>query len=910
MNKTHYTVVVCFLCALIPLFSIKCYKKTFETLDRKACDIYQRFLPSTDHNKNVVMINVDDDSVGNIGTWPFSRDVYGKILESLKDENAHSVIFDLSFLDKSPAKVDEDYVTNILPSYIQSDLDNATSQIGNALSENPQEAKDRFEEILNQAKNNILISTSYVIRPLDGIFADAIKKNGNTFLNFTLNKEPLALNAEFSSDYVRLKNITVVKDDKTPEFLSVSPSLSMFVNNGVGSGFVNADPDRDGYIRRVHLVAKYNGEYYGQLVFVPILRYYGNPEVVVTNKKITLKDAKFPDGSVKDINIPRDKDGSVILKFSKTEYVKYNSIPLWNIYRLSLLEDQINNIVYQMEDAGLFGFLGDASPVEIISAMNYIKEELSNGEDAENGITYAAYLENRSRYFESLKASLGNEYESVVLAEVEGDDDLTQYVKETFASARNDFEEFYSSYEAVSKIVKDSLCIIGTSATSTTDYGLTLYEEHYPNPGVHYTLANQLISLDFLSEGSPKISVVYAILLSLIIMFVTTKLKGTLRKVILGFGISMFSIASTLVVFVVTRRYYGVVIPLSASMVTFIYFTVAGFLSESKGKKFITNAFGQCLSKEVVKEIVEHPESFKLGGQKLEMTAIFTDIQKFSSFSELLSASQLVALLNYYLTEMSDIIMSERGTVDKYEGDAIIALVGAPVKMDDHAERAVRAALKMKDAEILINQHIKDYKDKEKPENMDQDLYDAFRIMIENDKTIFTRIGINSGEMIAGYMGSENKKNYTMMGNNVNLASRLEGVNKQYSTGGILVSESTRKLLGDEFLVRRLDRVQVVNVKTPIQLYEPLGLKSGASSELLDYIDGWEKAMDFFVAGDYPKALELFLKLAQKKPDDKVAKYYVSLVSNFFLRGKYPEEQDGAGVVYNPELKAFRLLSK
>ncbi|MDO4505484.1 MAG: CHASE2 domain-containing protein [Spirochaetales bacterium] len=392
MNKSHY-IVVCFLCALIPLFSDKCYKKTFETLDRKACDIYQRVLPSTKHNKNVVMINVDDASVEKIGNWPFSRDVYAKMLENLKDEEIHSLIFDLSFLDKSPAKVDENYVTNILPSYIQSYLDNAVALIGDVVSKDPKKAQSQFEEILEQAKNNILISTSYVIRPLDGIFSDSIKKNGNAFLNFTMTEGAGGVPVDFSTEYVSLKKVTAIKDDKTPEYPSITPSLSMFVNNAVGSGFVNADPDRDGYIRRVHLVAKYNGEYYGQLVFVPILRYYGNPSVVVTNNKIVLKDAKFPDGSVKDITIPRDKDGSVILKFSKEKYVKYNSISLWNIYRLSLLEEQMNDMLYQMEDAGLFSLLSDLSPIETMSAMKYIREELSNGEDASNGITYSSYLE-------------------------------------------------------------------------------------------------------------------------------------------------------------------------------------------------------------------------------------------------------------------------------------------------------------------------------------------------------------------------------------------------------------------------------------------------------------------------------------------------------------------------------------
>ena len=131
-------------------------------------------------------------------------------------------------------------------------------------------------------------------------------------------------------------------------------------------------------------------------------------------------------------------------------------------------------------------------------------------------------------------------------------------------------------------------------------------------------------------------------------------------------------------------------------------------------------AFSQCLSKAVVNQIVANPNSFKLGGESVQMTAIFTDIQKFSSFSELLTASELVALLNYYLTEMSDIIMEEGGTIDKYEGDAIIALVGAPLKMEDHARRAVKAALKMKQSEKLMNAKIKEIASQPKPPEMDE----------------------------------------------------------------------------------------------------------------------------------------------------------------------------------------------
>ena len=352
------------------------------------------------------------------------------------------------------------------------------------------------------------------------------------------------------------------------------------------------------------------------------------------------------------------------------------------------------------------------------------------------------------------------------------------------------------------------------------------------------------------------------------------------------------------------------VAPFFAFFLSFLICVALSLSVEGKQKRFIKSAFSQCLSKDVVNQIMNDPSSFTLGGKNYQMTAIFTDIQKFSSFSELLTASQLGSLLNFYLTRMSDIIIEEHGTVDKYEGDAIVALVGAPVEMTDHASRACAAAIKMKKAEVVMNQEIVQIASGEKPADMEQDLYDAFKIMVANKKTIFTRIGMNSGEMIAGYFGSENKKNYTMMGNNVNLASRLEGVNKQYHTNGILISAATRDLFGDEFIVRSLDRVRVVNVNTPIRLYELLETREEASAELLQYVSDWEKAFAAFEAKEYERAAEQFKALSIQNENDNVVRYYLELLQHFFLKGKYPTDRDDVGVAYNPEDGVFKLMQK
>ena len=489
-------------------------------------------------------------------------------------------------------------------------------------------------------------------------------------------------------------------------------------------------------------------------------------------------------------------------------------------------------------------------------------------------------------------------------------EDDADYITELFSEARKQFQQYMEAHNKYSEKVKDAMCIVGTNATSTTDYGINQYEEKYPLPGVHYTIANQLLSKDFVDDSPAWISLIIAIIMSLAYSLVTYRVKRTTPQILIGIGAAVLTATGLLIYFLATRTYIGTVVPVTSVFLSFVATTIAGFITANHDKKFITNAFSQCLSKEVVNEIVANPSSFKLGGQRLEMTAMFTDIQKFSGFSELLSAGQLVALLNYYLTKMSDIIMEERGTVDKYEGDAIIALVGAPVQMDDHAQRACAAAIKMKAAEDVMNQEIEKIAAGEKPAEMDDELYEAFKIMVANNRRLFTRIGLNSGEMIAGYMGSENKKNYTMMGNNVNLASRLEGVNKQYSTGGIMISAATRDLLGDRFIVRSLDRVRVVNVNTPIRLYELICEKEGAGEDLLKYYANWEIALKNFENKDYNKALEQFKVLHQHKPDDNVAAYYIKITENFFVKGKYPVESDDVGVAYNPEDGVFKLLQK
>lgn len=472
-------------------------------------------------------------------------------------------------------------------------------------------------------------------------------------------------------------------------------------------------------------------------------------------------------------------------------------------------------------------------------------------------------------------------------------------------------------------------------------YGPGLYDtcstpvsQVFPGVGVHITTLDNILTDSFMTRAPDWIVLLWLFVMSMlgtaVVAYAANRhtQKTSVAFMAIGFALgALLSVGLPYFLFV-KGIHLALIAPAASFLISFLVSVVFSMTVEGKQKRFIKAAFSQCLSKDVVNQIMNDPSSFTLGGRKFQMTAIFTDIQKFSSFSELLTAGELGSLLNFYLTRMSEIIISEHGTVDKYEGDAIVAFTGAPVEMDDHAVRACRAAIRMKMAEVELNEEIRTVAASEKPQGMEDELYNAFKVMVANDKTIFTRIGLNSGEMIAGYFGSQNKKNYTMMGNNVNLASRLEGVNKQYHTGGILISEATRNQLDERFIVRSLDRVRVVNVNKPIRLYELLALAvddgNDAQSEvshgkadtavraplsLAAYVAAWEAAFAQFEAGRWQEAYDAFTALHAQHPDDGVVSYYMNLEERFFLKGTVPGEHDDAGVAYEED-GVFRLLQK
>jgi adenylate cyclase len=405
------------------------------------------------------------------------------------------------------------------------------------------------------------------------------------------------------------------------------------------------------------------------------------------------------------------------------------------------------------------------------------------------------------------------------------------------------------------------------------------FYSEYVNVGTHAVVLDTILRESFITQLPLPWSAAFCLLLPLVLILALGGLKPVPRTGLGVGGILLFGFLC-FAVFRYTGVFLGPLGPILAALIAVIVRELVSYVVSEREKQFINRALSTYVSKDVVAELVANPSLLQLGGSKRQMTAIFTDIQSFSTISEQLDPEQLVQLLNHYLTVMSDTIMDNKGTIDKYEGDAIVAFFGAPVYRQDHAAMACLSALRMKKAETELNRQL-----------IEQGLISGemlttlknLGLKIDDDSPLplYTRIGINTGEMVVGNMGTSNKMNYTIMGNAVNLAARLEGVNKQYYTGGITISEYTKAAIGDEFICRTLGRVRVVGINTPVKLYELLALRDETGSGELETIASWERALDLYEGRKFRGAEEIFTSIAAQNNKDGPARFYVDLCREY-----------------------------
>lgn len=280
-----------------------------------------------------------------------------------------------------------------------------------------------------------------------------------------------------------------------------------------------------------------------------------------------------------------------------------------------------------------------------------------------------------------------------------------------------------------------------------------------------------------------------------------------------------------------------------------------GFFIESRGKRQLAHLFGHYIPPELVDEMSESPEQYSLEGENREMTVLFSDVRGFTSISEGMDPKQLTQLMNALLTPMTRVIHKNRGTIDKYMGDAIMSFWGAPLADSEHARHALYAAMEMMD-ELKIMQE--DFKQRGWP-------------------AVNIGIGLNTGDMNVGNMGSEFRMAYTVLGGAVNLGSRLEGLTKEYGVN-IIVSESTKNAI-PEFVFRELDLVRVKGKTEPVAIFEPIGHKNDLEKSVTSELTAYKKALMNFRAQSWDKAELDFFNLNRASPERSLYQVYLDRVA-------------------------------
>ena len=412
-------------------------------------------------------------------------------------------------------------------------------------------------------------------------------------------------------------------------------------------------------------------------------------------------------------------------------------------------------------------------------------------------------------------------------------------------------------------MLKGKIALVGTTAPGLLDLRATPVDSVYPGVEVHANLIGGMLDRSIKQKppymlGAEVILLLIGGITLAILLPILSPLRATLVSIV-AIGL------------IVLLNFYvwtegGLVLPLASSLLmTVALFTTNmayGYFVESRTKRQFAELFGQYVPPELVDKMAADPEKYSMEGRSEQLTVLFSDIVGFTSISEALTPKELSIFINEYLTSMSLVIRAHRGTLDKYIGDAIMAFWGAPVEDSDHARQGVLAALAMQTRLLEVNELLRN----------------------RGWPRIRIGIGVNSGTMSVGDMGSKVRRAYTVMGDSVNLASRLEALTRVYGVG-IIVGQGTRDLVRDG-VFRELDKVKVKGKDEPVAIFEAVGILGSIGEATSDEIKLWHKFLKHYRAQEWDQGEVALLNLVRMNPDHKLYQEFSSRVTQ--MRGSPP----------------------
>jgi len=881
-------------------------------------------------NPKVSTIDIDDVALQNHG-WPLTRDWHARLIETLHHYGARMLGFDIFFYEPSSRLLSVEKIAALEKETI------TKAEIVGLI-------KDYDQELLIASQNANIVYHAQTFETVNDTVSDAIAFSRN-------NTRDLSLAETKALEYLVPYSVPVPSQDVAEDLyqaIDMEVPLPDFIQSSRGVGFALPKPDHDGIVRRYRLGLVYNGRIYFALGLIMACDYLHVPLASVQfipGKFVVLPNATLTDGSTETVRIPISGACEMLVNWAGPYDATFQHMPFDLILDFGTLNPSNKALKLAkkvaaaapeiLDDPALFlqkmraegvpdltddVLLNIADQISLYRMMEGFATE-NTGQRVEDFIRslqipeddVAAYAEGWRAPFDEISLNLRiidilGENPELPIKQV-GDklgitrledikygvgvvrdllrsngvrpEDHPLYFEDLITSAGLQGDQESDRIISASDF-KDTVFLYGLTATGTHDLNPTPFGPREAMLGAHANVFNTIVTQNFLVRLPKWANVLMMVAFGLLIGYLVPRFKA-MPGAALIIALLVIYLAVAFVIFAKAGVWIDALGPIATLVLGYLSITLYSYVQKEKEKEFVEGAFGHYLDPQVIANIVDNPELLgQLGGDARVMTAFFSDVASFSSISEHLTPVELVETINEYLTEMCEIIANHNGTIDKFEGDAIVAFWGAPIVQEDHAESAVQAAIDMQLEMIEL---------RKKWENEGTMLELREKWAADGRGTFFgVRIGINTGEMVVGNMGSKSRIDYTMLGDAVNLAARLEGAGKAYHVT-TMISESTYQINRAFIEARELDSIRVVGKEEPIRVYEVVGRKGEVDPQKLQVLDLFKKGLDKYRERQWEVAIGFFEQGLELDPSEGPCGIYIERCRNF-MENPPPEDWD------------------
>ncbi len=823
-------------------------------LELKLFDIRQKLFPVPDSNADIATIVIDDNSLEQIGRWPWPRKNIAQLITLCQQAGARQVVLDILMPEEQhkelslPGTTDVsvfeppvEFITTPEPFTIDNDaiLENALAQSSivtlpfhaHLYENSAEQSGTENDDLYNQAYNFLKQSGNL----------DTIDFKADVLPHIWPDRDP-NLRDENYFDLLRtyIRALAMIRLEKfsrpfDPDKTSVNiyrlanftPPFPTFIRPLTHSSYVSAQDDSDGVVRRVPLVAQYQGRLYTQLAFGAACCQL---DVKLQDIDITRPD-KISMPSRK-LSIPLDAKGRMLIAWTQN----------WQ------------------QDRGYISATRLASIWEKQNALGQNQTKLRLIDD----LTFqlGSIPEDTSAFDKATLDIIAQKQQQLALLPD------PQILRQSIAELQ---QEISQAQQQLKVELNGKIVLVGSTATAAADFVVTPFSKLTPGIVVHRNILNTILQGAFIHRPARWLELLAICLLGLTMTTVTALYRPLVSGLLLTLLCWAVIIINFYLIFAQGHYWFALVSPLAVILATFTAVTFYREITEGKAKRQITTRFKQYTSPALVDRIVESGSTLSFAGEMRPLSCFFSDLAGFTTISERLGPHETVSILNLYLDRMTEVLDRYYATINKFEGDGIFAFFGAPVEIPDFPLQACRAALAAQtELQKLIQQQ--------------QQIKADF-------PTLKMRIGIATGDVVVGDCGSHRKFDYTAIGDNVNLASRLEGANKAFGTQ-IMICENTYNLACSAVEARYLGKVRVLGKKIGVGIYECLTEKDRLRPEQEQYNEMFAQAVRSFQQTEFRLAVEQFEKCLEIHPDDQAAKLYYQTTQKFLAAGA-PENFNG-----------------